>query len=152
MNQQSLNGDLITQADRKTTHSSTLPAKILHNLFPCQEAAIGMIERYLQNPIVDKSALVQMPMGTGKTGVMALCATQFPKYRRVLIVAPAEYLTHQIERAITKTFWIDARLQAPKHLRVAASRLLSWRQQSYQRLKHSFVQFRLFNSFTFKLR
>lgn len=98
--------------------SSSLSSKILNQLFPCQRDAMRMIEFYLKSSVMKRSALVQMPMGTGKTGIMALCATQFPKYKRVLIVAPAEYLTRQIEYALTTKFWKDAGLEPPKRLRV----------------------------------
>ena len=106
----------VTRGGVRTFPPSTLPHKILKRLFPCQLGAIEMIEEYLKRPVLDRSALVQMPMGTGKTGVMALCVTQFPQYRKVLIVAPAEYLTQQIEHAITRKFWVDAGLPRPKNL------------------------------------
>ena len=98
--------------------NTKISLSIWRKLFSCQKGAILKVASYLQTPPNDRSALVQMPMGTGKTGIMALCCTQFPRYKRSLVVAPAEYLTRQLEGAITKKFWSDARLKAPSHVKV----------------------------------
>jgi superfamily II DNA or RNA helicase len=95
---------------------SEIPKRILDKLFSCQRSAIQVIEKYLSSSITDEAALVQMPMGTGKTGVMALACTQFKAVNRVLILAPAEYLTRQIEIAIRSKFWQDAAIQIKSDL------------------------------------
>lgn len=97
-------------------HNTEIPQSIWRKLFSCQKGAIVKLASYFQTQPNDKSALVQMPMGTGKTGVMALCCTQFPRYKRSLIVAPAEYLTRQLEEAVTKKFWSDAKLRTPSDI------------------------------------
>ena len=97
-------------------HNTEISQSIWRKLFSCQKGAIVKLASYFQTQQNDKSALVQMPMGTGKTGVMALCCTQFPRYKRSLIVAPAEYLTRQLEEAVTKKFWSDAKLRTPSDI------------------------------------
>jgi superfamily II DNA or RNA helicase len=93
---------------------SAISRGISNKLYLCQREAIQMIERYLSSKTTDLAALVQMPMGTGKTGVMALACTQFKTFNRVLVLAPAEYLTRQIELAIRTKFWDDAKISNPQ--------------------------------------
>lgn len=103
---------------RATRGLVTLNSSLLRRLFPCQQQAISVIGEYLSAPESSKAALVQMPMGTGKTGLMALCCTAFPKYAKTLIVAPAEYLTRQIRSEVTEGFWNHAGIEVPEWLSV----------------------------------
>lgn len=73
-------------------------------LWPHQRQAVEMIRRY-QSARVDGQALVRMPTGTGKTGVMAIVAQCFPETVDVLIVAPWAQLTGQIAYEIETGFW-----------------------------------------------
>jgi superfamily II DNA or RNA helicase len=106
---------MAVRSEPKNGSSGLVPA-LLKKLFPCQREAISVIDKYLRTPVGPNAALVQMPMGTGKTGLMALCCTSFPKYAKALIVAPAEYLTRQIRTEVTNKFWEHAGLAVPAHL------------------------------------
>jgi hypothetical protein len=100
----------------KSVKHVKLDAALVAQLFSCQRDAIDKIEAFLLAPRSSKAALIQMPMGTGKTGLMALASSAFPAYGKTLIVAPAEYLTRQIKKEITRTFWEHAELAAPDWL------------------------------------
>lgn len=64
-----------------------------------------MVGRYLRASGTRGGALVRMPTGTGKTGVMATLAQLTPGVARTLIVAPWSQLTDQLAREITERFW-----------------------------------------------
>jgi superfamily II DNA or RNA helicase len=74
-------------------------------LWPHQRKAIGMISAYLASGARGGSALVRMPTGTGKTGVISVISRGFREYRNVLVVAPSIALKKQLIRDITKRFW-----------------------------------------------
>jgi hypothetical protein len=74
-----------------------------------QKRAVEFLDGYLKRTRQHKrnAALVRMPTGSGKTGVMALVANFLGKKRsNILIVAPAEFLTGQIRDALNHGFWI----------------------------------------------
>lgn len=104
---------------RKTTDARTGPREIPSwedlPLWPHQQTAVGMIHRYLHRPD-GKAALVQLPTGTGKTGVMAVVAGCRKANDDVLIVGPWRQLVRQIRTELAQTFW--AKLKAsPKRRR-----------------------------------
>lgn len=74
------------------------------NLWPHQRQAVEMIRRY-QAAKVEGQALIRMPTGTGKTGVMAVVAQCFSDTVDLLVVAPWAQLTGQIAREIETDFW-----------------------------------------------
>jgi superfamily II DNA or RNA helicase len=65
--------------------------------------ASGYLDRSDSN---ENAALVRMPTGTGKTGIMAILCNYFPKFKSILIVAPADFLTEQICDALNFDFWL----------------------------------------------
>jgi superfamily II DNA or RNA helicase len=60
-----------------------------------------------------KAALIRMPTGSGKTGIMALIANYQLASSSLLIVVPSEYLTAQICDSLNYSFWINLRKQPP---------------------------------------
>lgn len=85
--------------------------QIENRLWKPQREAISLIRDYMKKPAsADWAALVRMPTGTGKTGIMAVAANLLPSVRITLIVSPSEYLTRQISLHVTSKFWetIDA--------------------------------------------
>jgi superfamily II DNA or RNA helicase len=74
-------------------------------LWQHQKDAIRDIAYYLEN-YNQKSFLVKMPTGTGKTGVFAcLCRVAYPELN-YLIITPSTALKFQIEREVGTDFWI----------------------------------------------
>ena len=69
-----------------------------------QKKAVSMIEKYIRSSEKNKSALVQMPTGTGKSGVMAFSVNLFPK-RSFLIIVPNAALPFQMKEEINEKFW-----------------------------------------------
>lgn len=53
----------------------------------------------------EKAALIRMPTGTGKTGVMAIIVNYIIAGKSCLLVVPSTYLTSQIKRCLNKDFW-----------------------------------------------
>ena len=60
----------------------------------------------LQKAEIPKAALIRMPTGSGKTGIMALIANYYETQKHILIVAPPHFLTEQIRDALNYDFWI----------------------------------------------
>lgn len=85
----------------------------LLKLWPNQRAALAHCQRYLSKP--ERSALVQMPTGSGKTGVLAVLASITAKDGAVLVVSPSKALVSQLEQDIGELFW--SRIGAPKSWR-----------------------------------
>jgi superfamily II DNA or RNA helicase len=78
----------------------------LKRLWVHQRKAIKFLEKYLRHPEANKhAALVRMPTGTGKTGIMAVLANYLAPGANVLIVVPSSYLTFQLSEAIQTDFW-----------------------------------------------
>lgn len=50
-------------------------------------------------------ALIKMPTGTGKTGVIATLACTSPMVRKVLILTPRAGLVHQMKKDLSYRFW-----------------------------------------------
>lgn len=101
------------------TRGSTSPwgavAKI--SLWSHQAAAVDDCRRYFESGST-RSALVQMPTGTGKTGVMAVTAAIQAQTRPCLVVCPSRALVNQLTADIGGDFWrtIGAPLDwAPEH-------------------------------------
>jgi superfamily II DNA or RNA helicase len=91
-------------------------------LWPHQTAALGIIRRYLRaNPAAAGSALIRMPTGTGKSGVIAITAHHLIEGGHVLVLAPWDALVEQLLRDITTRFW--ARIGVPAPARRLAVRL-----------------------------
>jgi hypothetical protein len=77
-----------------------------------QKAAIATILAYLnadrtipERPEQTEAALLKLPTGTGKSGVIAILARCLPKIRRVLVLTPRQALTRQLLADIRYRFW-----------------------------------------------
>jgi superfamily II DNA or RNA helicase len=73
-------------------------------LWPHQVSAIDMCRRYFKSRS-DKAALVQLPTGTGKSGVMAVISSKRSKARPVLVVCPSAALVKQLTNDFSQGFW-----------------------------------------------
>ena len=73
------------------------------SLWAAQRDALTMCKRYFARP--DRSALVQMPTGAGKTGVIAVISAIRAEIGAVLVLAPSEALVAQLQRDIAEGFW-----------------------------------------------
>lgn len=77
-------------------------------LWPHQREALNMIESYLSayaKGDSDQSALVQMPTGSGKSGVIAIAARCLPEVGAVLVLTPRVSLRDQLFRDIQGRFF-----------------------------------------------
>ena len=79
-------------------------------LWPHQAAAIHTVREYIrafrkENVSYSKAALIQMPTGTGKTGVSAVLSMCFKDLPVVLILTPRIALRKQMIRDIKRKFW-----------------------------------------------
>jgi superfamily II DNA/RNA helicase len=73
-------------------------------LWPHQRAAVKTCEAYFaSNP--NRSALVHLPTGTGKTGVMAVIAAMRSRDKAVLVICPSAALAKQLVHDISTRFW-----------------------------------------------
>jgi superfamily II DNA or RNA helicase len=83
-----------------TRHKSwkTLP------LWEHQQKAVQTISDYIEAES-DGSALIRMPTGTGKTGVIATVARCLPNIQNVLVLTPWAALRKQLERDLNNRFW-----------------------------------------------
>jgi superfamily II DNA or RNA helicase len=77
-------------------------------LWAPQRRAIGVCLAYIGAQLAqrtEESALVKMPTGTGKTGVVATMACAVPEIRRTLIITPRKTLVGQMVEDIHYRFW-----------------------------------------------
>src|SRR5690349_18420449 len=81
-------------------------------LWEHQRAAIGTVVAYLRcdmaipgRPDHKEAALLKLPTGTGKSGIIAVIARCLPEVRKVLVLTPREALTKQLLRDIRFRFW-----------------------------------------------
>ncbi len=81
-------------------------------LWDHQKAAIGTIVAYLnadkkipERPEQTEAALLKLPTGTGKSGIIAVVARCLPRIRRVLVLTPRQALTRQLLADIRYRFW-----------------------------------------------
>lgn len=98
----------------RTEEVAKLPAisdwsKLIKEEWNHQTDAVSFLANYLnkRKENHERAALVRMPTGSGKTGIMGVLANFFsPKIKNVLIVAPSEFLTGQICEALNSDFWL----------------------------------------------
>ena len=74
------------------------------SLWPNQREAIAFALGYL-NAGESRAALVQMPTGTGKTGVMAVVASLLLPSQSVIVLSPSAAVTQQLIADISGAFW-----------------------------------------------
>src|SRR5690242_5377668 len=87
--------------------------KQLHNaLRDYQRQAIGAMVKYIEQFDVKhpRAGLVQMPTGSGKTGVIATLARCETKPGPVIVMAPRVGIREQLTRYIDKRFFEHARV------------------------------------------
>lgn len=82
------------------------------HLWEHQRAAIGTVVAYLngdktipERPDHTEAALLKLPTGTGKSGIVAVLARCLPNVRRVLVLTPRKALTEQLIADIRYRFW-----------------------------------------------
>jgi superfamily II DNA or RNA helicase len=82
-------------------------------LWPHQARAVEQVLEYLEAypPEQGRAALIKMPTGTGKSGVMAVLARAVPQLRNVLVLAPWASIASQLIDDIRERFW--SHLKAP---------------------------------------
>ncbi len=82
------------------------------SLWEHQRAAIGTVVAYLRSdkaiperPGHKEAALLKLPTGTGKSGIIAIVARCLPQVRKILVLTPREALTKQLLQDIRFRFW-----------------------------------------------
>lgn len=73
-------------------------------LWPHQHAALDTVDAFFASEST-RACLVNMPTGTGKTGVMAAIACQRAKNQPVLVVCPSAALVEQLTSEFAERFW-----------------------------------------------
>jgi superfamily II DNA or RNA helicase len=81
------------------------------SLWPNQQDAIATCELYLSRKAVG-DALVHMPTGTGKTGVIAVLASEHSRDGVVVVLSPSSALADQLRLDISVGFWEAIKLPA----------------------------------------
>lgn len=81
-------------------------------LWEHQQAAIATVLAYLngekaipERPEQKEAALLKLPTGTGKSGIVAVLARCLPDVRRALVLTPRTALTEQLMADIRYRFW-----------------------------------------------
>jgi superfamily II DNA or RNA helicase len=87
-------------------------AGVNSHLWEHQRAAIGTVVVYLnaeraipERPEHQEAALLKLPTGTGKSGIIAVVARCLPTVRKVLVLTPREALAKQLLKDIRHRFW-----------------------------------------------
>jgi superfamily II DNA or RNA helicase len=82
------------------------------HLWEHQRAAIATAVAYLngdkalpEQPQLKEAALLKLPAGTGKSGIVAVLTRSLPKVRRVLVLTPRTALVEQLIADIRHRFW-----------------------------------------------
>jgi superfamily II DNA or RNA helicase len=116
-------------APTKLTSWTKLP------LWDHQKRAVEAVEKYMEAES-DGSALIRMPTGTGKTGVIATVARCLPSIENVLVLTPWAALRTQLQRDLNERFWsrigadpqrwpVNVELLFPSTVRKTATRVKS---------------------------
>ncbi|CAE6857732.1 hypothetical protein R69658_07471 [Paraburkholderia aspalathi] len=81
-------------------------------LWEHQRAAIATVVAYLsgdktipEHPELKEAALLKLPTGTGKSGIIAVVSRCLPSVRRALVLTPRAALTEQLMADIRYRFW-----------------------------------------------
>jgi superfamily II DNA or RNA helicase len=81
-------------------------------LWEHQQAAISTVVAYIngdkripERPEQKEAALLKLPTGTGKSGIIAVLARCLPDVRRILVLTPRTALTEQLLADIRHRFW-----------------------------------------------
>lgn len=73
-------------------------------MWPHQHAALDTVDEYFASAST-RACLVNMPTGTGKTGVMATIVSQRAQEQPVLVVCPSAALVEQLTAQFEDRFW-----------------------------------------------
>ena len=84
--------------------AATELSRIALELWSHQHAALDTVDAYFASAS-NRACLVNMPTGTGKTGVMAAVACQRAKDQPVLVVCPSAALVEQLTAEFADRFW-----------------------------------------------
>lgn len=84
---------------------NTMIEKIKSKVMAHQSESLKTIEEYLKSKEDDKHALIKMPTGTGKTGVIGIVSNIYDEYKNILIVTPNAVLPKQTKLEIESLFW-----------------------------------------------
>lgn len=100
------------------TASASLPPSV-RTLWPHQQDGLARVEQYLSRPQTETrahAALVRMPTGTGKGGIIAGVARASRDIRCVLVVTPSAALRDQIVDEVARIPWGEqvGQLNAPQ--------------------------------------
>jgi superfamily II DNA or RNA helicase len=85
--------------------SPQLPQGLNDKLWPHQRRAIAFALKYLRKPFESEVALVRMPTGTGKTGVVAALSVALPPPQWTLVLTPWKNLCRQMILDLESKFW-----------------------------------------------
>lgn len=85
----------------ESIRNKSIKAKIMKH----QLEALNIIEKYLKSEYDGKHALIKMPTGTGKTGVIGSISNIYKDYKNVLVVTPNAVLPKQTKDEIDNLFW-----------------------------------------------
>ena len=92
-------------------------------LWDHQGAAVEALQSYIRSKST-QGALVHMPTGTGKSGVIATMSRCVAQQQDVLILTPWRTLRHQMKGDVERGFWetldVDPRSLAQAHRGVHA--------------------------------
>ncbi|NRB54908.1 MAG: DEAD/DEAH box helicase family protein [Salinicola sp.] len=80
------------------------------SLWQNQKQAIALGAAYVRvsQPTSEREgALIKMPTGSGKSGVIAVLTRCLPKVRRALVLTPREGLVQQMHADIRRRFWVN---------------------------------------------
>ena len=90
----------------------SVPGVVASELWPHQTTAIKMVRAYLSSG-ARGSALVRMPTGSGKTGVIACLAQYLSTSGNIVVVAPWKQLVTQTLDEVGSAFWAKLKVPAP---------------------------------------
>jgi len=93
--------------DSPSVTLETPPRELWRN----QQDAVRMCDRYFRSGATG-AALVQMPTGSGKTGVIAVVASVRAVQKPALVISPSAALTEQLRTDVGSKFWTDLRIDA----------------------------------------
>jgi superfamily II DNA or RNA helicase len=85
--------------------SHQIPQSLNDKLWPHQKRAINFALRYLRQPFEAEVALIRMPTGTGKTGVIAALSVALPPPQWTLVLTPWKNLCRQMILDLESRFW-----------------------------------------------
>jgi superfamily II DNA or RNA helicase len=96
----------MSQKSPRSINSQPTFEALPRELWQNQQDAVRMCDRYFRSHSTG-AALVQMPTGSGKTGVIAVVASVRAIQKPVLVISPSAALTEQLRTDVGSKFWDD---------------------------------------------